>query len=948
MLPKSTSRKHLLAIACVLLSCSFCFGQNAIYTENQNPGVPFATWGIPADSFRAHNISGFATNMSLNAGSTVHFKVTVYDGANFTMKIYRIGYYNGNGARLIADLGTHPGVVQPVGIEDPVTGLLDCDNWSESASWAIPSNAVSGLYIARIDRVGAGGGSNHIAFVVRNDAGNSDLILQFPDATWQAYNVYGGNSIYNGTTAFPDGHATKVSYNRPFFIATAINTYDGRAADWYMNAEYPMIRFLERNGYDVSYTSCEDVSANPSHLLSHKVYISVGHDEYVSKEQRNAVEAARDAGVNLAFFSGNEFYWKTRYENDNSGDPRRTLVCYKEGLLATGQLGEKSCGTKCDLTSAEWTGLWRMGKGFDANRPENALTGQISWTELPGVIQVPDTYKNMRFWRNTSVASLGTGATANMAPNTLGYEWDYEQNIGTYPAGRMALSSTTVGGLTHKLSLYRHTSGALVFGAGTIQWSWGLDGAHNGGTSAISQDMQQATVNLFADMGAQPFSLMPGLTAATQSTDHTAPTSAILTPIVGNSFPARSTVNITGTVSDAGGVVSVVEVSVDGGTTWVPATIAAIAGSTTWSYSWIPEVQGAITIKVRGFDDSGNRETPGAGTTVSILPPVCPCTIMSPNVIPVTPHTNSDGTVIELGVKFRANVNGTVTGIRFYKDPNNSTVSGPHLGHLWTNTGTNLGQVTFTGETASGWQQALFATPISVVAGTTYVASYFSPTGHFSKTDNFFTATDYPAGSGWPVQALATPLNGVKRDGSSAFPNDISPIGENFLVDVVFMPNIVTTGTIDGSVTLQGRPAAPNAQWITPLVIKLYTPGVHTPLVTYNISTNSSGQFSIPNVPIGTYHISVRNVHTLQKVKMSQSIVAGTNTINFGTLPEGDGTGDNLVTLADISLLIPSFNKGPSDPGFNASVDYNNDGFVTLADISALISNFNTAGDPNP
>jgi len=476
MLPKSTSRKHLLAIACVLLSCSFSFGQNAIYTENQNPGVPFATWGLPADSFRSNFINGFATKMSLNKGQTVDFKVHVYDGANFTMKIYRLGYYGGNGARLMADLGSLPGTMQPFGMEDTTTGYYDCGNWSVSASWTVPNTAVSGLYVARIDRVG-GGASNHIVFIVRDDSGNSDMILQFPDATWQAYNVYGGNSIYNGTVkkfpnstqSVPDGHASKVSYNRPFFIGTAINTFDGRGADWYMNAEYPMVRFLERNGYDISYTTNEDLSANPGHLLTHKIYISVGHDEYVSKEQRNAVEAARDAGVNLAFFSGNEYYWKTRWENDSLGNPFRQLVCFKEGLLASGQLGEKSCGNKCDLNSPQWTGLWRMGGApYDAGRPENSLTGQISWTELPGRISVADTYKSLRFWRNTSIAGLGAGATAQLAPNTLGYEWDYEQNVGKYPEGRMILSSTAVNGLTHKLSLYRAPSGALVFGAGTI------------------------------------------------------------------------------------------------------------------------------------------------------------------------------------------------------------------------------------------------------------------------------------------------------------------------------------------------------------------------------------------------------------------------------------------------------------------------------------------------
>ena len=113
-------------------------------------------------------------------------------------------------------------------------------------------HAVSGLYIAKLERTG--GGSNHIVFIVRNDASNSDLYLQFPDATWQAYNGYGGNSMYDGTTSWPSGHAVKVSYNRPFFPYNSAFNTDGRGADWYMNNEYPMIRWLERNGYDVTYT----------------------------------------------------------------------------------------------------------------------------------------------------------------------------------------------------------------------------------------------------------------------------------------------------------------------------------------------------------------------------------------------------------------------------------------------------------------------------------------------------------------------------------------------------------------------------------------------------------------------------------------------------------------------------------------------------------------------
>ena len=89
--------------------------------------------------------------------------------------------------------------------------------------------------------------------------------------------------MYDGTTSWPSGHAVKVSYNRPFFPYNSLFNTDGREADWYMNAEYPMIRWLERNGYDVTYTSCNDVANNGSRLLNHKVFISVGHDEYVSK-----------------------------------------------------------------------------------------------------------------------------------------------------------------------------------------------------------------------------------------------------------------------------------------------------------------------------------------------------------------------------------------------------------------------------------------------------------------------------------------------------------------------------------------------------------------------------------------------------------------------------------------------------------------------------------------
>jgi hypothetical protein len=667
------NRRLLFSIFYVFVLTVFSFAQNAIVIENANAGNPISEWGVP--DFRDNRIAGYSTKMSLNSGETVRFKINVQSGANYTLRIYRIGYYGGNGARLMVNLGTLSGTVQPNGISDPSTGSLDCSNWSESATWAIPSSAVSGFYIAKIER--SGGGSNHIAFIVRNDASNSDLYLQFPDATWQAYNGYGGNSMYDGNTSWPAGHAVKVNYNRPFFPYNSLFNTDGRQADWYMNATYPMIRWLERNGYDVTYTSSNDVARNGSRLLNHKVFVTLGHEEYVSKDQRNYIEAARDAGVHLAFFTGNDVYWKTRWEN-STGTEDRTLVCYKEGFLGDGSLGERTCGYKCD-PSSEWTGLWRTGGSYDAGKPENGLIGQISWVEYPAEIGVPSEYKKLRFWRNSSVANLSNGQTASLGINTLGYEWDYEQPqyASSYPQGRITMSSATIIGKTHKLSLYRHSSGALVFGAGTVQWSWGLDGQHWGGSTTISPDMQQATVNLFADMEVQPGSIQSGLTQTSLSTDFTAPTASITAPSNGATFSSGATIAFSGNASDAGGgVVAAVEISVNGGATWQQANFNSADANISWSYSWTVASDGTFNIKVRGVDDSGNIGNAGSGITITVG---AGGDVTPPTVSSVSPTNGSTGVSINTTVNanFSESVNGsTVTGTTFQlRDAGNNLVA---------------------------------------------------------------------------------------------------------------------------------------------------------------------------------------------------------------------------------------------------------------------------------
>ncbi|MGE5763168.1 MAG: DUF4082 domain-containing protein [Mycobacterium leprae] len=232
--------------------------------------------------------------------------------------------------------------------------------------------------------------------------------------------------------------------------------------------------------------------------------------------------------------------------------------------------------------------------------------------------------------------------------------------------------------------------------------------------------MRQATVNLFADMGVQPLTLQPGLGKATASTDTTPPTSTITSPAAGASLRNAQQVTITGTASDAGGRVGAVEVSTDGGTTWHPAQ-----GRETWSYTWSATGFGSVSLRSRAVDDSGNIEAPPSERAVSVA---CPCRLFGDTETPGTPST-ADSKPVELGVKFRTSVDGWISGVRFYKGSGNT---GSHTGSLWTAAGTRLATATFAEETATGWQQVDFAAPVAVGAGTTYVASYFAPTGGYA------------------------------------------------------------------------------------------------------------------------------------------------------------------------------------------------------------------------
>ncbi|TAT75377.1 DUF4082 domain-containing protein (plasmid) [Rhizobium ruizarguesonis] len=791
--PPSTQPSTQRSLTTQNLAAAAAAASNAIVLENQKQGNPESEWGI--DGAGSTNIEGFATDISVDNGKTVSFKINT-NSTNYRIDIYRLGYYGGMGARKVATM-QHTGLqTQPNPLRNATTGTVDAGNWAVSASWTVPDDAVSGVYIAKLVRQDGTSGENQIPFIVRDDASQSDIVFQTADETWQAYNGWGGANLYGGNgpaTGQGAGRAYAVSYNRPIATRGGVGTYAG-PQDYLFGAEYAGIYWLEQNGYDVSYMSGVDADRYGSLLLNHKTYIDAGHDEYWSGQQRTNVEAARDAGVNLMFWSGNEVYWRTRWGNAYSADgtPYRTLITYKETWGPP--------GTSLD-PSNEWTGTFRDPRlsppAIGGGNPENSLTGQLFKVDDVGnnlaAITVGYDDANLRFWRNTSVANLQPGQTATLTKNYLGYEWDEASDNGFDPAGLVKLSSTTLpvstylldygnttgdATATHNLTLYRAPSGALVFGAGTVYWTWGLSNNHDNEATATDPRVQQAMVNLLADMGIQPGTLQSGLTAGTASSDHTAPTSVITVPATAT---VGSAVTITGTATDTGGgVIAAVEVSTDNGASWHPAT-----GDENWTYTWSPQTAGTYTIRSRAVDDNVNLETPSAGRTVTVSGPSY--TSLFGSATPAVVNTN-DTSAVELGVKFQTSVAGTITGIRFYKG---DLDTGTHTGSLWSNTGTKLATLTFTNETASGWQTAYFTSPVSLTVGQTYTASYHTNSGHYSTTISYFTSN---VTSG-PLTAPASG-NGVYTYGSASLYPTSTYQSTNYWVDVMFTtPSSNTTPT---------------------------------------------------------------------------------------------------------------------------------------------------------
>src|SRR5882757_780622 len=567
---------------------------NPIVVENQQPGT--SQWRIPFSAVGSDGvgqIKGYASAASVNKGENITLYVSVNPAQSYTIDIYRMGWYQGLGAHLVQHVGPLNGVQQPNCPTDGTTGMIEC-HWAPAYTLATQTSWTSGVYLATLTN--SQQFQNYIVFTVRDDSRAAALLYQLPVTTYQAYNDYpydnvSGKSLYafnsfGANTVSGGPNAVKVSFDRPYSWDGLGGIYSNTFLYW----DYPAVRWLEKSGYDITYSTDVDTHVNGGSLLNYRGILSGGHDEYWSKPMYDAWITARDAGVNLAFLGADANDWQIRFESSGSGVPNRVIVCYRDARLDP--------VTDPSLTTIEWSDPL-------LNRPQQKLVGIQYATQ---VNQNPQT----QGWDAYIVTNSGnwvyTGTGFNngdSVPSIVGYEADRmftqyplpDAVPGTYT---LLSQSPLVPSNLANSSIYQAPSGAWVFATGTIAWSWALDSSN--GYNFVDSRIQQVTANI----------LNAFLTGVAPTITTFAPASgpvATSVTINGTNFTGATAVAFNGsaanfTVTSA----TAIQTTVPAGATTGPITVTTSGGTATSGSNF------AVAPTITSFTPTNGR----VGTSVTI------------------------------------------------------------------------------------------------------------------------------------------------------------------------------------------------------------------------------------------------------------------------------------------------------------------------------------------
>lgn len=453
----------------------------------QAPGAAEVGWvkrenaraGSTAWQFRANvladdtQLAGYADHVSVLAGDPLRLYVTT-TAPSFTVRAFRLGWYGGDRARLVWASSSVPGRVQAAAVTD-ADGMV-------TTHWA-PSTTVDtvgwpeGTYLLLL--TDSRGLKKYVPLTVRSGSVVGRLVLLNAVTTYQAYNAWGGHSLYDVPAPNFRTRSSRVSFDRP---------YEGNGARIITQYEQPVIAEAERDDLPLAYLTSMELDADPQALDGALGLVSMGHDEYWTVGMRRTATTARDAGTNLAFLGANAVYWRIRLEPSALGSDRVVV-------------GYKSAVSDPVANDASTTTMWR-----DYPRPlaENSLLGMLyECFPARGALVVTD--PGFFLFQGTSARKGARYA------GLVGTEIDRAYPVPGTPENLQVVAHSPVvcaGYLpTHSdVTYYSTSSGAGVFAVGSMLWTTALRGtsATYGIDTRSVSFARRVTASLFTAMASGP------------------------------------------------------------------------------------------------------------------------------------------------------------------------------------------------------------------------------------------------------------------------------------------------------------------------------------------------------------------------------------------------------------------------------------------------------------
>jgi hypothetical protein len=464
---------------------------SAIIAENARTGT---AWWVDTPQ-GAGDIEGYADRVSAQVGDTVTLRVTT-KAPTFHVEAFRMGYYQGIGARRVWTSKEVPGARQAPPTLIAPTNTVECQ-WTPSIDVVIGRTWLPGAYLLKL--VGSSGEQGFIPLCIRDDTSKAAILIMQGVTSWQAYNRWGGFSLYYGNKGgalsyiqSPGGgtyadRARIVSYDRPYSHDWASGSAD------FVGNELPVVFQAEQLGLDVSYWTDVDLHERPQLLAAHRALISLGHDEYWSQAMRSGVESAVRNGLNVAFLGANACYRQIRLEPSPLG-PDRHVVCYKSAVE------DPMTGKDNAVVTVNWD-------QSPVDNPESQLTGS-TYQDIAGsgdmVITDPGSW-----------ALAGTGLVAGQhLPRAVQGEFDRYRPGSASPANVDIIAHSVISNRNNNYSdvtWYTAQGGGGVFDSGNASWVGELANAPlipsnvlPAPVPGVTEHLLRIMINVYSVLGTAP------------------------------------------------------------------------------------------------------------------------------------------------------------------------------------------------------------------------------------------------------------------------------------------------------------------------------------------------------------------------------------------------------------------------------------------------------------